>query len=76
TAFARQIAMYLTHIVLGQNYSDVGRLFGRDRTTAKHACYLIEERRDDPATDALLQSLEDACAELACGFLNQVGTRP
>ena len=62
-AFARQSAMYLAHVTFGLNYSEVARAFGRDRTTA-HACQLIEERRDDPAVDAVLGSLEDACGML------------
>jgi chromosomal replication initiation ATPase DnaA len=64
-AFARQAAMYLAHVVLRQNYRDTGRLFGRDRTTAAYACALVEERRDDPALDALLQTLENVCVDLA-----------
>lgn len=59
-AFARQSAMYLAHVVLGLSYSDVGRTFGRDRTTAAHACRLVEERREDPWIDATLGALEQA----------------
>ncbi len=60
TAFARQVAMYLAHVGCGLNYSEVGRLFGRDRTTAAHACKLIEDRRDDPGLDLSLDHLEQA----------------
>jgi hypothetical protein len=63
-AFARQSAMYLAHVTFGLNYSEVARAFGRDRTTAAHACQLIEEQRDDPAVDAVLGSLEHACGTL------------
>ena len=63
-AFARQSAMYLAHVSFGLTYSEVGRAFGRDRTTAAHACRLIEERRDDPAVDAVLGSLESACRSI------------
>jgi chromosomal replication initiation ATPase DnaA len=59
-AFARQVAMYLAHVALGQNYSAIGRAFGRDRTTVAHACRLVEDRRDDPRTDNLLKVLEAA----------------
>lgn len=59
-ALARQTAMYLAHVALGQNFSAIGRAFGRDRTTAAHACRIIEETRDDPATDARLGALERA----------------
>ena len=60
-AFARQCAMYLAHVVLGLRYSEIGRLFRRDRTTAAYACALVEERRDDPAIDRMLHTLEDLC---------------
>jgi len=60
TALARQVAMYIAHVGCGMNYSQVGRLFGRDRTTAAHACRLIEDRRDDPAFDLSLDYLEQA----------------
>jgi chromosomal replication initiation ATPase DnaA len=58
TAFARQNAMYLAHVALGLNYTDVGRAFGRDRTTAAHACRVVEDRRTDPGFDARLALLE------------------
>ncbi len=57
-AFARQVAMYLAHTRLGLPLSRVGAAFGRDRTTAAHACQTVEERRDDPTVDALLERLE------------------
>lgn len=55
---ARQTAMYLTHTSLGLAQHKVGYWFGRDRTTVGHACQKVEDRRDDPATDRLLTSLE------------------
>jgi chromosomal replication initiation ATPase DnaA len=63
-ALARQSAMYLAHVAFGLTLREVGRAFGRDRTTAAHACRLIENRRDDPAVDAILGALESACAAL------------
>lgn len=57
-ARARQIAMYLTHVVIGQSLSGVGKAFGRDRTTVSYACALIEDMRDDPAFDAQLDRYE------------------
>jgi hypothetical protein len=63
-AFARQSAMYLAHVAFGLSYSEIGRAFGRDRTTAAHACRLVEDRRDDPAVDGVLGSLEIACCGL------------
>jgi hypothetical protein len=66
-AFARQSAMYLAHVTLGLSYSATGRLFDRDRTTAAHACRLVEDRRDDLAIDLVLLTLEDRCGALAGG---------
>jgi chromosomal replication initiation ATPase DnaA len=72
-AFARQSAIYLAHIVLGLSYRAVGALFGRDHSTAAHACRLVEECRDHQPTDALLYALEGVCAELARGFFDKGG---
>lgn len=57
-ALARQIAMYLAHVVGGQSLTDVGQQFCRDRTTVAHACRLIEARRDDPSFDRVVELLE------------------
>lgn len=72
-AFARQAAMYLAHVAFSLSYTEVGRAFGRDRTTAAHACRLIEERRDDPAVDALLAALEAVCHSLRDGLDMELG---
>lgn len=57
-ARARQLAMYLAHVVYGRSLTDVGEAFGRDRTTVSYACSLIEDMRDDPQFDAEVCSLE------------------
>ena len=54
----RQIAMYLCHVVLQMSLTDIGTGFGRDRTTASHACHVVEDLRDDPVYDAFLSTLE------------------
>ena len=59
-ALARQVAIYLSHTRLGFNYTAAGRLFGRDRTTAAHACRTVEDKREDPGLDAILDCLERA----------------
>ena len=59
-AFARQIAMYLAYTRMGLSYVEAGRLFGRDRTTARHACRQVEDRREDPRIDSILDYLERA----------------
>lgn len=58
TCHVRQIAMYVCHVVLGLTMRDIGRAFGRDRTTVSHACGVVEDRRDDPAFDDFISSLE------------------
>ena len=58
-ALARQIAMYLAHVVGEIGISEVGRIFGRDRTTVAYACKLIEDRRDDPKFNRTLDLLEN-----------------
>lgn len=57
-ARARQMAMYLAHVVKGISLTAIGSAFGRDRTTVSYACGLIEDLRDDPALDATLDRLE------------------
>lgn len=54
----RQIAMYLCHVALEIPLRDVGRAFGRDRTTVSHACAVVEDRRDEAAFDDLVGTLE------------------
>ncbi|QQR37980.1 helix-turn-helix domain-containing protein [Devosia rhizoryzae] len=57
-AKARQVAMYLSHVVLGQSLAEVGRAFHRDRTTVSYACGVIEDLRDDRAFDNELDRFE------------------
>ena len=70
-AQARQIAMYLMHVSFGLSLSAVGRHFGRDRTTAAHACRQIEDRRDDADFDVLMDRLEFALRTMPGGGLRQ-----
>lgn len=65
TAFARQVAMYLAHVSCGLTFTDIGRMFQRDRTTVAHACGLIEDRRDDARVDRTLDLLEAVVGRLA-----------
>jgi hypothetical protein len=63
-ALARQTAMYLTHVVCGMPLTDVGRVFNRDRTTVRHACTVIEDRRDDASFDRTICLLEEIVARM------------
>lgn len=47
-AFARQVAMWLYYNWKGKsNWSELGRQFGRDRTTARHAVELVSKRMNE-----------------------------
>ena len=61
-ARVRQIGMYVSHVVLGLNMTEVGRGFGRDRTTVQHACHLIEDMRDDEDFDGIVHRTERVTA--------------
>lgn len=63
-ARARQVAMYLAHVACGMSLTDVGRTFARDRTTVSHACGVIEDGRDDPTFDRVLELLEQVVRAL------------
>ena len=63
-AWARQVAMYLAHTLPpGRSYTEVGRLFGRDRTTVRHACQVVEDLRGEgDDLDTELTEIERVCA--------------
>ena len=65
-SLARQIAMYLAHVAFRLSFTQVGQLFGRDRTTVAHACGVIEDLRDDQIIDRALTVLTAALAT-PCG---------
>lgn len=57
-ARARHLAIYLQHVVFGASLTACGASFGRDRTSARHACARIEDERDDPRFDVAIARLE------------------
>lgn len=61
-ATARQLAIYLAHVVLGRSQDVVAHLFARDRTTVAHSVAAIENLRDD-------QSVETEIARIEAGFM-------
>ncbi len=60
----RQISMYVCHVVLQISLTDIGYAFRRDRTTVSHACHVVEDRRDDPAFDDFIASVERVIASV------------
>lgn len=65
-ALARQVAMYLAHVTCGLTFTQIGEMFGRDRTTVAHACAVVEDRRDDLQFDRVLQMMENAVLNMLC----------
>ncbi|WP_375165892.1 helix-turn-helix domain-containing protein [Chelativorans sp.] len=61
-ARVRQMGMYVAHVVLRLSMNDIGRGFGRDRTTVLHACHTIEDLRDDEDFDRIIHMTEQVTA--------------
>lgn len=57
-SLARQICMYLLNVVFEVNVSRVARAYQRDRSTASHACHVVEDLRDDPVLNQKISKLE------------------
>lgn len=55
---ARQISMYLMNVIYGVSLTRIGRVFNRDRSTASHACNVVEDYREDPFLDQKITRLE------------------
>ena len=66
----RQVAMYVAHVVLRLSMTDIGRAFGRDRTTVLYACHLVEDLRDDTDFDRIITMTERVAL---AAFGNRVG---
>lgn len=67
-AEARQLGMYLAHTLFSASLTRTGRLFGRDRTTARHACARVEDARDERRMALRLAHLEPAMQRWAERF--------
>lgn len=57
-SYARQIAMYLAHVVGQLTLGEISIAFERDRTTVGYAVHLVEDRRDSPFFDLQVEQLE------------------
>ncbi|MEO0398029.1 MAG: helix-turn-helix domain-containing protein [Pseudomonadota bacterium] len=62
-AFARQIAMYLSHVVGQLSLRDIALEFDREPSTVLHACQAVEDQRDKPVFDKQMTVLEEALHE-------------
>jgi hypothetical protein len=54
----QQIAMYTCHVVLRIPMAEVGRAFGRHRTTVSHACQVVEDRRENKGYEQFVTMIE------------------
>jgi hypothetical protein len=62
---ARQLAIYLVHVVFGFDRDSTARLFGRDRRTVARACAHIEDQRDRAEAERAVSAIERQALELA-----------
>ncbi len=58
--FTRQVALYVAAAGFGMSYGRVAAAFGCDPSTVAHACRVIEAKREEPAFDRWLDTLEAA----------------
>ncbi len=54
-----RVAAYIAHVGLGVSQREAGRMVGREPKVVREACAQVEDRRDDPAFDALMDRLAD-----------------
>jgi len=66
-ALARQVAMYLSHVVFGMHISAIAVAFARHKTTVHHALKHIESLRDDAQFDGSLRVIEATLREASGG---------
>lgn len=63
-ARARQVAMYLAHVIAAIPILDIAQAYGRDRSTVAYACQVIENGRDEPVFNRTLDLLEGIVARV------------
>jgi chromosomal replication initiation ATPase DnaA len=69
---ARQIGMYLAHKVLRRSMTRVGHVFGRDRTTVRHACLKVDRLRDRDSMDRALRHVAGALVRWSEEFADRL----
>lgn len=75
-AFARQLAMYLSHVAGRMSLGEIAHEFERDRTTVAHACHSIEDRRECPIFDAQIDILEKELSAQIARIIEDARRRP
>lgn len=61
---ARWLALYLAHVGFGWPLERVADAFGLNRATASAACRWVEDERDRPGLDGMLDRLERCMNDL------------
>lgn len=67
--------MYLAHRVLRRSMTRVGHVFGRDRTTVRHACSQVDRMRDRESMDRALRLVAGALLHWSEEFAQQISER-
>jgi hypothetical protein len=62
---ARQLAIYLVHVVFGFDRDSTAKLFGRDRRTVARACAHVEDQRDATEAERAFSAIESQALALA-----------
>jgi hypothetical protein len=62
---ARQLAIYLVHVVFGFERDSTARLFGRDRRTVARACAHVEDQREAAEAERTVSAIERQALALA-----------
>jgi chromosomal replication initiation ATPase DnaA len=57
-AEARHLCWYLCHTALGMRQIDIGNWFGVDRRAVAYGIGRVEDKRDAPAFDTIVEKLE------------------
>jgi len=70
-ARARQVLMYLAHVVCRLTLTDVGKMLQRDRTTVAHACQVVEDCREDFEFDRAVELLEQTVQMVGSSVQNR-----
>lgn len=59
-AWARMVAVYIIRELTGASWSEIGRKFGRDRTTIRHAYQVVQ--RDKGKSGNLVTRIKHECS--------------
>lgn len=73
---ARQLVMYLLHSAFSMSLAQIAAALGRDRSTVAHGVRKVEDRREAPAFDRWVETLEDMLRVAPDPVLREEDFRP